>query len=73
MKPMILAPSLLLVVAVGLAGCGQKGDLYLPGHNPNPPKPLVEPADKNSQENADSKHTDSPDSKTSQSSAADNS
>lgn len=44
MKPVILA--LFIAVAAGLllAGCGQKGSLYLPGHNPNPPKPLIKPA-----------------------------
>tara|TARA_B100001079_G_scaffold261180_1_gene262066 strand:+ start:109 stop:360 length:252 start_codon:yes stop_codon:yes gene_type:complete len=26
----------------GLAGCGQKGDLFLPGENPNPPTSLLE-------------------------------
>ncbi|WP_109993162.1 lipoprotein [Salinisphaera sp. LB1] len=43
MKPVILA--LFIAVAAGLllAGCGQKGALYLPGHNPNPPKPLIKP------------------------------
>ncbi|WP_423822356.1 lipoprotein [Salinisphaera sp. SPP-AMP-43] len=43
MKP--TAPALLVLIAIacaGLAGCGQKGDLYLPGHNPNPPQPLVQ-------------------------------
>lgn len=45
MKPTVPALLLLIAVAcVGLAGCGQKGDLYLPGHNPNPPQPLVQPA-----------------------------
>ncbi len=26
----------------GLAGCGQKGELFLPGENPNPPTPLLD-------------------------------
>ncbi|HET7315357.1 LPS translocon maturation chaperone LptM [Salinisphaera sp.] len=56
MKPMILA--LFVVVAAGFAlgGCGQKGALYLPGHNPNPPKPLLEPADQNAQQSPDQDH-----------------
>lgn len=44
MKPFILALFAALAVGLVLTGCGQKGPLYLPGHNPNPPKPLVEPS-----------------------------
>lgn len=60
MKPVLLALFVLLVTAAGLAGCGQKGDLYLPGHNPNPPEPLAEPADqdhsKSDDQNNDNNH-----------------
>lgn len=44
MKPVVLASLLALsvVVVAALAGCGQKGPLYLPGHNPNPPKSLLD-------------------------------
>lgn len=73
MKSAVLAPFVLLVGVGGLAGCGQKGGLYLPGHNPNPPRPLVKPAHKHSQKPGDSKATGSSDSKTSQPSAADSS
>lgn len=40
-----IGPALLLAV-IGLAGCGQKAPLYLPGHNPHPPKPLLSPPKK---------------------------
>lgn len=44
MKPVVLASLLALsvVVVAALAGCGQKGPLYLPGQNPNPPKSLLD-------------------------------
>ncbi|MES1937020.1 LPS translocon maturation chaperone LptM [Salinisphaera hydrothermalis] len=44
MKPILLALFVALAAGLVLAGCGQKGPLYLPGHNPNPPKPLIKPA-----------------------------
>ncbi|KEZ77732.1 LPS translocon maturation chaperone LptM [Salinisphaera hydrothermalis] len=44
MKPILLALFVALAAGFVLAGCGQKGPLYLPGHNPNPPKPLIKPA-----------------------------
>ncbi|MGN8157745.1 LPS translocon maturation chaperone LptM [Salinisphaera sp. RV14] len=44
MKPVILALFIAPAAGLLLAGCGQKGSLYLPGHNPNPPKPLIKPA-----------------------------
>ncbi|MDA3922591.1 MAG: lipoprotein [Salinisphaera sp.] len=42
MKPVALV-SLLIFCGVALAGCGQKGPLYLPGHNPHPPQPMMSP------------------------------
>ncbi|RJS92547.1 lipoprotein [Salinisphaera sp. Q1T1-3] len=33
---------LLIALAIPLAGCGQKGPLYLPGENPNPPRSLLD-------------------------------
>ncbi|MGB7755864.1 MAG: lipoprotein [Salinisphaera sp.] len=44
MKPFTLALFIAVAAGLVLAGCGQKGPLYLPGHNPNPPKPLIKPA-----------------------------
>ena len=41
MKPFILALFAALAAGLVLTGCGQKGPLYLPGHNPNPPRPLI--------------------------------
>lgn len=78
MKPVVLALLALVVTTTALAGCGQKGDLYLPGHNPHPPKPLLKPADKHAQRSGNSPDRDLPESKpsnskASQPSAADNS
>ena len=30
------------VLVLAVAGCGQKGELFLPGENPNPPTPLLD-------------------------------
>ena len=38
----IVAAALALTGAAALAGCGQKGPLFLPGQNPNPPTPLLD-------------------------------
>lgn len=47
MKAVVRAGLLALSVGalLGLSGCGQKGPLYLPGHNPNPPKPMLNDSD----------------------------
>ena len=40
-----IAALALIGVAAALSGCGQKGDLFLPGENPNPPTPLLDDDD----------------------------
>tara|TARA_B100002052_G_scaffold284994_1_gene297423 strand:+ start:183 stop:428 length:246 start_codon:yes stop_codon:yes gene_type:complete len=40
-----IAALALIGVAAALGGCGQKGDLFLPGENPNPPTPLLDDDD----------------------------
>lgn len=55
MKPVVLASLLALSVVVlsALSGCGQKGPLYLPGENPNPPQTLPDhPSNKSSDASA---------------------
>lgn len=43
MKPFAVAAlPLVLSLILGLGGCGQKGPLFLPGENPNPPQPLLD-------------------------------
>lgn len=44
MKPVLLVLLVALPAGLALAGCGQKANLYLPGHNPNPPERLIQPA-----------------------------
>lgn len=61
MKPVVLASLLALSVVVlsALSGCGQKGPLYLPGQNPNPPKPLLDHPSSQSSSDASSTPTES--------------
>lgn len=42
MKSIVLAfVPVFILLAIVLVGCGQTGDLYLPGHNPHPPPKLL--------------------------------
>lgn len=40
----LLALSVVCIAA--MSGCGQTGPLYLPGHNPNPPQPMLSQPDR---------------------------
>lgn len=53
MKPFLLALIVALPAGLVLVGCGQKGPLYLPGHNPNPPKPLIRPPSQKPKKSSD--------------------